>query len=276
MASSTTCSNEPFQGSLSDHFASILRILFGNKDQNNNGFMNSSKDMVRTKIIAVIFIIVFVALFALHTLWNAYHMSYHLTVWYEYLFLQVPDITIPNLPTSVTDEPQNAEIKTETTTDHAKRPSLIDPSRPDRIQCYDPSTDAHLGEVVAMTSQQVHECCVRASLAQKSWSKTTFAQRRMVLRTIQRYIVQHAQLICQVSAKDSGKPIMDGYLGEILTTTEKIRTICSMGEIWLLPSYRTTGLMFCYKIPRVEYVPYGIIAPIAPWNYPYVHFFTCC
>ena len=267
-SASTTCSN----GELSDHWKAIFRILFLSID-NHNDYINNT-DIVRMKIIAVIFMIVFVVLMVLHTLWNAYHLSYHLTVWYEYLFLPVPNLTIPNLPKSVTEDRNNSKEKStnDTTDGNATtpplRPSLIDPSRPNTIQCYDPSTDAYLGEVVAMTSQQVHDSCVKASMAQKTWSKTTFAQRRMVLRTMQQYIVQHAEMICRVSAKDSGKPIMDGYLGEILTTTEKIRTICSMGEIWLLPSYRTTGLMFCYKLPRVEYVPYGIIAPIAPWNYP--------
>jgi hypothetical protein len=228
------------------------------------------------KIIGVIFIVVFVGMWILHTLWDAYHISYHLQVWYEYLFMSVPNITIPNFPNAdLTDVPTPPPLPSSSPNDDGKslppRPSLIHPQRPHMIQCYDPSTDEYLGEVVAMTSQQVHECCQKASIAQKTWCQTTFTQRRLVLRTIQKYIVQNAALICQISAKDSGKPIMDGYLGEILTTTEKIRTMCSMGEIWLLPSYRTTGLMFCYKSPRVEYVPYGIIAPIAPWNYPCVN-----
>ena len=221
----------------------------------------------------------------LHTIWNDYHIFYHLLIWYEYLFISIPIMTIPNLPKSVTTDEYYSPTegtdedttKIDTKGAPAPRPSLIDPSRPNMIQCYDPSTDEHLGEVIAMTSSQVHDCCHKASMAQQSWSQTSFTQRRIVLRTIQKYIVQHAHTICRVSAKDSGKPIIDGYLGEILTTTEKIRTICSIGELWLLPSHRSTGIMFCYKNPRVEYIPYGIIAPIAPWNYPYVYFtlFIC-
>jgi hypothetical protein len=279
MSSTGTCSNEQLQGSLADHLISIIRIVFFNNTSDKKDNEESSE---RMKIIIVISMILFSTLYILLTIWNAYHISYHLLIWYEYLFVTVPTMTIPNLPKSVTDEYSTEEDTTSSSTKATKidtngtqapRPSLIDPSRPNMIQCYDPSTDEHLGEVVAMTSQQVHECCVKASIAQQSWSKSTFAQRRLVLRTIQKYIVQHAHTICRVSAKDSGKPIMDGYLGEILTTTEKIRTMCSVGELWLLPSYRTTGIMFCYKIPRVEYTPFGIIAPIAPWNYPYVLFF---
>jgi delta 1-pyrroline-5-carboxylate dehydrogenase len=237
--------------------------------------------VIRMKFIGVMFMIVFVVSFLLHTLWDAYHISYHLKVWYEYLFIPVPNMTIHNLPKSVTDHTVGSHnINNENTTKDTDgkqqqqqpivpRPSLlIDPQRPNMIQCYDPSTDEHLGEVIVMTPEQVHDCCQKASIAQQRWCRTTFAQRRLVLRTIQQYIIQNADFICRMSALDSGKPMIDGYLGEILTTTEKIRTICSMGEIWLLPSYRSTGVMFCYKIPRVEYVPYGIIAPIAPWNYP--------
>ena len=89
-----------------------------------------------------------------------------------------------------------------------------------------------------------------------------------MLRTIQKYLCHHVQDVCRVASRDSGKVKVDALLGEVLTTCEKIRTINEMGELWLRPSYRPTGPMMVHKSARVEYVPFGIIAPIAPWNYP--------
>jgi hypothetical protein len=279
-----TCSNEQAMLSSSttssslivNHLIAIIQIII-----NRTPTTASTYESIILKVILVLSILC--SFIVMYTLWNTFHISYHLLLWYEYFFIPIPLITIPNLPKTVTDDDGIVNDDTNTNTNNAnqmknenttknQRPSIIDPSRPNIIRCFDPSTDQYLGEVIAMTSEQVDECCRKASIAQKEWCTTSYQQRRIVLRTTQKYIVQHSYDICRVSARDSGKPIIDGYLGEILTTTEKIRTICEMGELWLLPSYRTTGLMFCYKIPRVEYIPYGIIAPIAPWNYPYVKY----
>ena len=154
------------------------------------------------------------------------------------------------------------------TTEKKKGPAIQDPKEPGFIQCFDPSTGDYLGKVPAMTPADVHEACIKASKAQKSWSQTTFAQRRMVLRTLQKYIVNHVRDICRVSSRDSGKPVVDALLGEVLTTSEKIRCINAWGELWLRPQYRPTGPLMMHKTAAVEYVPLGIVAPIAPWNYP--------
>ncbi len=147
--------------------------------------------------------------------------------------------------------------------------SIRHPSNPKVIQCFDPATLQPLGTVPAMNAQQVNELCLRASKAQKSWVQTTYAQRRLVLRTIQKYIVAHQEDICRVCARDSGKPKVDALLGEVMTTCEKIRCINVNGEEWLKPSPRPVGPMMMHKSAYVEYVPYGVLGVIAPWNYPF-------
>jgi len=147
--------------------------------------------------------------------------------------------------------------------------SLRDPTKPNHIQCFDPSTMQYLGQVKAMTKDEVYNACLKAKNAQKKWSLTTFSQRRMVMRTIQKYIVNNVENICRVCARDSGKTKVDALLGEVMTTCEKIRCINSNGELWLRKSYRPTGPMMLHKTAYVEYVPFGVIGAIAPWNYPF-------
>lgn len=136
------------------------------------------------------------------------------------------------------------------------------------IACYDPSTGQYLGAVPAMTPAQVEQACAQAAAAQKDWAHTTFRQRRDVLRTLQHYLLQHVHDICRVSARDSGKSTVDACLGEVLTTAEKIRCLVQHGQVWLRPSFRPTGPLMLHKTAVVEYVPLGVIAAIAPWNYP--------
>ncbi|KAL2651847.1 hypothetical protein R1flu_019975 [Riccia fluitans] len=58
----------------------------------------------------------------------------------------------------------------------------------------------------------------RAREAQIVWATTGFNQRRLLLKVLLKYILEHQELICRVSAKDSGKMMLDATLGEILTT----------------------------------------------------------
>lgn len=195
-----------------------------------------------------------------------FRYMFQVFVW-EALFNSVPDIVLDDLPTSVT---QDDGVKSSAPADKKPQP-IVDRRKPNVIQCYDPSTQQWLGEVTAMTEKEVNEVCRKSAEAQKEWSNTTFAERRTVLRTIQKYMVRHVDEICRVSARDSGKPVVDAALGEVLTTAEKIRTIVASGELWLEPDRRAVGPMFLHKRAQVEYVPLGVIGTIAPWNYPYVH-----
>lgn len=189
--------------------------------------------------------------------WNP---IYQLRLIIEFLFFTVPTIDVKTTAAETDDD--GVEGKPSDNTD------LKDPKRPGLIQCFDPSTKQRLGEVKAMTASDVQQLCSKAAVAQEKWATTSFAQRRMVLRTIQKYIVTHIEDICRVCTRDSGKPKVDALLGEVMTTCEKIRTINAHGELWLRPSYRPTGPMMMHKDAYVEYVPLGVLGVIAPWNYP--------
>jgi len=146
---------------------------------------------------------------------------------------------------------------------------LKDPKRPGFVQCYDPSTLQHLGEMEAMTPARVHEVVAKARAAQAGWAKTSWRERRRVLNTIQKYILAHQEDICRVAARDSGKPKLDALLGEVLTTCEKIRCVNAHGEQWLRPDKRPSGPLMMHKNAYVEYQPLGVLGVIAPWNYPF-------
>ncbi|KAL8707997.1 MAG: hypothetical protein Q9220_007077 [cf. Caloplaca sp. 1 TL-2023] len=54
------------------------------------------------------------------------------------------------------------------------------------IQCYNPANGQLLGLVNPATPDGIDRAVVRAAEAQKEWAKTTFKQRRQVLRTMLR------------------------------------------------------------------------------------------
>ena len=109
----------------------------------------------------------------------------------------------------------------------------------------------------------------KARVAQKSWVKTSYAERGEVLKLLNDYIVSNQAMLCRVASRDTGKTMVDGSFGEVLTTCEKISWTLNNGEEALKPDYRGVGMLTVHKTARVEYQPMGVLGAIIPWNYPF-------
>ncbi|KAI1779083.1 ALDH-like protein [Hypoxylon cercidicola] len=137
------------------------------------------------------------------------------------------------------------------------------------IQCYMPATGQFLGLVNPSTPAGIDRAIAQAHAAQDKWAKTTFSERRKVLRTMLQHILDNQEQICEVSSLDSGKTMIDAQLGEIMVTAEKLQWTIRHGEKALRPSRRPTNLLMSYKRNTVRYEPLGVVAALVSWNYPF-------
>src|SRR6187431_2449109 len=80
------------------------------------------------------------------------------------------------------------------------------------VPCHDPATLEPLGSVVAMNLTEVKAIVERGRAAQRAWAKTSFAERRAVLREVLDHIVAHQEEICRLCVRDSGKTMVDAAL----------------------------------------------------------------
>jgi len=142
------------------------------------------------------------------------------------------------------------------------------------IPCWDPATLEFLGEVPACGETEVIQMVQKARVAQVQWQTSSFAQRRYLLRTLQNFVLTNMETICTVACRDSGKTVIDAMVGELTVTLEKLRWTIASGEEYLLPEYRTSGLMNLHKTSRLEWVPVGVVGAIVPWNYPFHNVFN--
>ena len=140
--------------------------------------------------------------------------------------------------------------------------------RPSHIPCVDPATREPLGEVRVDTPEDVDAAVARAKAAQVEWRKTSFDERRDVLRRLMAYTVDNKDEICATIQRDSGKTRENALMGEIWTTCEKFRWMIKNGEKHLRPERVSSGLLL-HKRARLEYHPLGVVAAITPWNYPF-------
>ena len=180
-----------------------------------------------------------------------------LLLWVAWL-LWHPSVPLVRVPL---EEDEAADVLTTTPPASASSATVL--------ACKDPATGQFLGTAKVFSDKEVVECVARARTAQQQWSETTFAQRRRLLRILSRCTLEHAEDICRISARDSGKTTTDAAFGEVLVTLEKLAWLVNEGEQWLRPETRSAGRMLFYKRARVEWHPRGVVGAIVPWNYPF-------
>lgn len=141
------------------------------------------------------------------------------------------------------------------------------------IECANPATGERLGAVPAASPEEVPAAIARARAAQAAWARSTFAQRRAVLRHVLEHILAHADELCGLITAVSGKTRENALLGELLPACNKIRWLMRNAERHLQPEAVPSGLLM-HKKGRIEYCPLGVVACIVPWNYPFQNVFS--
>ncbi|KAF2745811.1 ALDH-like protein [Sporormia fimetaria CBS 119925] len=142
------------------------------------------------------------------------------------------------------------------------------------IQCYCPATGEALGRVNPSTREGVDRAIEKAKAAQVQWAKTTFSERRKVLKTMLKFVLENQEVLSQVACLDSGKTMVDANLGEVLVTAEKLMWTIKHGEAALRPESRPTSLLMMYKKNQVIWQPLGVVAACVSWNYPFHNFIS--
>ncbi|MEO0321874.1 MAG: aldehyde dehydrogenase family protein [Myxococcota bacterium] len=138
----------------------------------------------------------------------------------------------------------------------------------DRIPALDPATQEPLGDAPIMGPEEVRAAVERARRAQRAWAKTSFRERRAVLRTLMDLTLERHEALCEAAVRDSGKTMVDAALGEVFPVLEKLRYLVAHGEKDLRPEMRRSGIL-AQKGARVEFHPLGVVGVICPWNFPF-------
>jgi acyl-CoA reductase-like NAD-dependent aldehyde dehydrogenase len=140
-------------------------------------------------------------------------------------------------------------------------------SAPALIECFEPATHEPLGKVPVDGPDAVRQAVARSRAAQVRWGKSTFEERRKLLRLIMAHVLDHSDELVDLVVKDAGKTRENAILGEVWPVCEKMRWTIANGEKHLAPERMSSGL-FMHKKATVLYQPLGVIGVICPWNYP--------
>jgi acyl-CoA reductase-like NAD-dependent aldehyde dehydrogenase len=73
------------------------------------------------------------------------------------------------------------------------------------ITAFDPATGLHLATVSADSADDIAQKIEWAKGAQKSWKDTTFTQRRRLVRTLMKWLVDNQDACARIACRDTGK-----------------------------------------------------------------------
>ncbi len=133
------------------------------------------------------------------------------------------------------------------------------------------SLDPATGEVLASfpidSADDVQAAVSRARTAAHWWREIGFAGRRQRLRAWRRLLVGGLTELADLIHRENGKPV-DDAIGEIAVAVAHLAWAARHAEPVLRRRAVRPGLLAINHAATVEYVPYGVVGVIGPWNFP--------
>jgi acyl-CoA reductase-like NAD-dependent aldehyde dehydrogenase len=120
------------------------------------------------------------------------------------------------------------------------------------------------------SARRAQECLAAARAAFPAWSSLPLAARVAALAALRRVIQQRSDEIVQTVCQDTGKVPTEALLGEIYPTLEILRYYEKEAPRLLRTrSVPTSPLAYPFASAYVEPRPFGTLAVISPWNFPF-------
>ncbi|WP_230874863.1 aldehyde dehydrogenase family protein [Methylomonas sp. LL1] len=127
-----------------------------------------------------------------------------------------------------------------------------------------------LGEFVVSTSDTIHRQMLAARTAADNWARVPTESRVKILAKLLPLLLSELDNLCDIIVQTTGKVRTEALLGEIYpildlaTYYEKHAT-----SILRTQDIATSPFAFPGATAKIERRPYGVVAVISPWNYPF-------
>ena len=141
----------------------------------------------------------------------------------------------------------------------------LDPGQGEAVAVLDPRTAASLANVAEATPHQVDAAVAAAAAAFDSWSATTPGERATALLRLADRIEADAEAIAGVECANTGKPQHAFLADEIPAIADCFRFFAGACRTGTGP---LAGEYLAGHTSMVRRDPIGVVAQVAPWNYP--------
>lgn len=144
------------------------------------------------------------------------------------------------------------------------------PAATGRLESRSPLSGEALGAVATTPPDRVDEVVEAVARAQPFWAALRPEHRARYLHRAAQVVIDETDAIRDLICREQGKPRNEAYLMEVLPTIDTLRWIARNGPSILAEEpIPTPQPFFRSKRSRFVYEPLGVVAVIAPWNYPW-------
>jgi len=130
-----------------------------------------------------------------------------------------------------------------------------------------PATGAEAGRVPVADEAAVAAAVARARTAGAWWAGLGHEGRKVRLLRWRALLVERIEQLAELARLESGKPVADGIV-EASAAIEHIDWAARNAKRVLGPRRTRTRLVLAEHVGHLEYLPYGVVGVIGPWNYP--------
>jgi acyl-CoA reductase-like NAD-dependent aldehyde dehydrogenase len=138
------------------------------------------------------------------------------------------------------------------------------------LHSYNPATLELVGSVRATAPEEVPELVAEAKLAQERWAGEPLVERKRLLVSLARVLLERMDEIAATVTAETGKPLAESFTSELLVAVENVRWLASGVEEVLAPErLRFPQPYLWHKRGWLVYEPHGVVAVVSPWNFPF-------
>lgn len=132
-----------------------------------------------------------------------------------------------------------------------------------------PTDGQSFAQASLLTAAQAGAGLDAARAAFPAWSALPFRQRARYLLKAREVLVERADELTRLIAREQGKPEAEGHAAEVLPALDALKHLALHSEDALREEPVESGvLVLAHKEGRLLQVPYGVVLVISPWNYP--------
>jgi succinate-semialdehyde dehydrogenase/glutarate-semialdehyde dehydrogenase len=143
------------------------------------------------------------------------------------------------------------------------------------LRVVNPATLEFVGMVASTEPSAIQELVSEAKIAQPGWGETPLADRRNLLLAVGAELLRRADEIADTVVAETGKPRVEAFTTELFPALDAVAWLAKQAPRLLAPErVGYPQLYLKHKRAALHYEPIGVVAVIAPWNFPFAIPFT--
>ena len=131
---------------------------------------------------------------------------------------------------------------------------------------FEPANSKVLAQVASADAGQVEQAVAAAHRAFGEWRKTTPKLRSRLLWAIADAVEANADALANVESRNAGKPVRFVKAAELANVADVFRFFATAARN--VPGVAANGYRSDNMVSMLRRDPIGVVASIAPWNYP--------